>query len=84
MKILIILPFAALALASCQPLNGTDPLDSGELAREASDISTSRDSVEQNRIQDERLDRYSGPGLRVIDPESETRISAGVNANSDF
>ncbi len=84
MKLLFTLPAAALVLSSCQPLGGTDPLDSGELAREASDISTSMERRDESRLQDERFDRYDVNGLQVVDPDPELRAFGGADARSDF
>ncbi|MBB5349790.1 hypothetical protein HNR46_000011 [Haloferula luteola] len=80
----LFLPVAALSWTSCQPLNGVDPLDSGELAAEAMPISTSIDGLDQRRASDERMERYDLGGLQVVDPDPELRVTSGIDARSDF
>lgn len=81
---LLSLTIAAAALVSCKPLNGVDPLDSGELAQEAANISSGSDRLDENAAQDERMKRYEGSGLRIVDPDPELRTFGGVNSRSDF
>jgi len=73
--------WGALALTCCGPLDGADPLDSGEVAAATLQIvPSSADRQEERRLQDERVERLSG------DPDygSTTRGSAGVEVSSDF
>lgn len=72
---------AALALTCCAPLNGADPLDSGELATAAMEVvPLSADWEQERRLQDERVQRLS----EDREDGSTTRGSAGIDASADF
>lgn len=73
----------ALALPGCAPLNGADPLDSGEHAAAALNLGpTSANREDERKLQDDRVRRLSGDGHGRHD--STIRGSIGVDAISDF
>jgi hypothetical protein len=71
----------ALALTCCAPLNGADPLDSGELATATMEVvPSSADWDQERRLQDERVQRLS----EDRQDGSTTKGSAGIDASADF